>query len=129
MEHLMNLDIRSRGFDLTSSLRLHTERQLAFALSRFAPRIGVVLVRLEDTNGPKGGADKRCRIEARLEGHAPLVAEVTGADLYGAIDSAAERMGRAVSRSVSRTLDRSVERNFGRDLNLALDQTIDQSQA
>lgn len=102
----MNLDIRSRGFDLTGPLRIHTERKLAFAVSRFAPHIGTITVRLEDLNGPKGGEDKRCRMDARLEGQQAVVAEAVDADLYTAIATAAERLGRAVARSLSRSLDR-----------------------
>lgn len=97
----MNLDIRSRGFALTPPLREHAERRLGFALARFSPRLGSVTMRLEDVNGPKGGEDKRCRIEARLEGHPALLAEATGDDLYRAIDTAADRLGRAVARALA----------------------------
>lgn len=98
----MNLDIRSLGFDLTPALLQHTERRLAFALARFTPLIRAVTVRLEDLNGPKGGLDKRCRVAATLDGQAALRAEATGADLYAAIDAAADRLGRMVVRAKNR---------------------------
>ena len=42
------------------------ERRLDFALGRFGGRISQVTVGLEDLNGPRGGADKRCRLAVRL---------------------------------------------------------------
>lgn len=106
----MHVDIRSRGFDLTPALRAHTERRLAFALSRFAPQLTNLVVRMDDLNGPKGGIDKRCRMEARLLGHPALVVEATGSDLYVAIDAAADRLGRSVSRALERSQDRATDR-------------------
>ena len=59
-------------------------------------------MRLSDINGPRGGLDKRCLIEARLK-HAPaLVIEDIEADLYLAIDRATARTGRAMERSLAR---------------------------
>ena len=97
----MHLDIRSRGFALSSPLREHAERRLGFALARYSPQLGSVIMRLEDINGPKGGEDKRCRIEVRFEGHPALLTEATGEDLYRAIDTAADRLGRAIARALA----------------------------
>ena len=59
----MKLDIQSPNTNLSPELRLHIERRLQFALSRFGTRIGQVTVRLSSLTGLKGGIDNRCRIE------------------------------------------------------------------
>ena len=98
----MNIDIQARDFSLTQALRSHVERRVGFALSTRYDRIKRILVRLSDINGPRGGRDKRCRLYVALPGQADVVIEDTQADLYAAIDRAADRAGRAVSRKLAR---------------------------
>ena len=98
----MRIDIQGRGFSLTAPLLDHTQQRLRFALTRSRDRIKRVVVRLGDTNGPRGGEDKFCRVQVVME-HAPTVLiEDTGADLYAVIDRAAERAGRNVAKHVDR---------------------------
>ena len=98
----MRIDIKGLGFPLTAALLDHTERRLHFALTRTSDRIRRVVVRLGDTNGPRGGEDKFCKIQVHLE-HAPLVLiEDAGTDLYAVIDRVAERAGRNVARCLDR---------------------------
>ena len=68
----MRIDIRGAGFRITAPLLDHTERRLRFALTRSSDRIKRVVVRLGDINGPRGGADKFCRMQVHIE-HAPPV--------------------------------------------------------
>lgn len=98
----MNVQIRSRGIAITAGLRSHVERRAAFALDRFSERIKAVTVRFDDTNGPRGGADKVCRVEIALRGTGRVRASDTHEDLYVAIDGALHRS----ARSVARVLDR-----------------------
>ncbi len=98
----MNLEIRGVDLEPTAAIREHVSRRLAFALSRFSGRLKEVEVRLRDVNGPKGGLDKVCRIKATCHGLPTLVVEAIGADLYGAIDGAADRAGRALGRALRR---------------------------
>ena len=98
----MRIEIQGLGFPLTAPLLDHTRRRLRFALIRTSDRIKRVVVRLGDINGPRGGADKFCRMQVYIE-HAPTVLiEAVGADLYAVIDRAAERAGRNVSKRVDR---------------------------
>jgi len=60
------------------------------------------VVRLSDINGPRGGNDKRCRIKVPLAGRQDVVIEDTEADLYVAIDRAADRTERALARRLER---------------------------
>lgn len=98
----MNIEIRTRGFSLTPGLRTHVERRLEFALDRHAERITRVRVVVGDVNGPRGGADKRCRVEVRLRGGGTVHATVVDADAYVAIGTAAHRAARALARAVDR---------------------------
>lgn len=103
----MRIEIRSSGFTTTEALREHVRRRLGSVLSRRADGVRRVVVRMSDENGPKGGIDKRCRIEASLLGLPQQVVEAEAGDLYAAIDSASKRLGRAVDRSFERSIDRS----------------------
>ena len=98
----MRIDIQARGFSLTAPLLDHTQQRLRFALTRSGDGIKRVVVRLGDTNGPRGGEDKFCKIQVVLEHAPPILIEDTGADLYAVIDRAAERAGRNVAKHVER---------------------------
>jgi len=97
----MRISIQCRGFSLTDALDNHVQQRLGFALSRAGNRLRRVDVRLSDINGPRGGVDKRCLIEARLCGRTVVVVEDVQADMYAAIDRAADRVGRTVLRRLS----------------------------
>lgn len=96
----MQIDIQSRGFELTESLRDFTAKRLAYSLSHGTTRIKRVVVRLSDINGPKGGDDKRCHLELRLSGLPEIVIEETQSDLYAAVSRATERAGRTLARRI-----------------------------
>jgi putative sigma-54 modulation protein len=98
----MQIDIQARGFKLTTGLRTHAERRLRFALGSTSGRLRSIVMRLADENGPRGGVDKRCTIRANLPGGPPVMIEQQEADLYVAIDRAADRAARAVSRRLER---------------------------
>src|SRR5512134_737287 len=98
----MQIDIQARGFKLTEGLRNQAERRVRFALGSTTGRVRSVVMRLADENGPRGGLDKRCTIRATLSGAPPVIIEQREADLYVAIDRAADRAGRAVSRRLEK---------------------------
>ncbi|HXH01950.1 MAG TPA: HPF/RaiA family ribosome-associated protein [Candidatus Competibacteraceae bacterium] len=96
----MQLDIQARGFKLTAALREHVARRLGFALGRYGSWVQRVTVCLGDVNGPRGGADKLCRILVRLRCMPAIVIKDLGTDLYTTIDLAAERTVRQVGRQI-----------------------------
>ena len=98
----MRMDIQARGFPLTGALLGHTERRLRFQLTRAMHRIERVMVRMGDTNGPRGGEDKFCKVQVVLSRARSVVIEEGGGDLYAVIERAAERAGRNVARSLAR---------------------------
>jgi ribosomal subunit interface protein len=102
----MQIDIQAYDFTLTDAIRYHARRRLRFALSRHDRHVRRVVVRLSDTNGPRGGVDKRCRLQLLLLGLPDVVIEDTETDLYLAIDRAADRAGRTLNRRLDRQRDR-----------------------
>lgn len=101
----MQIDIQARQFPLTDALRAHVKRRLGFALSNRDEYIQRVIVRLSDINGPRGGDDKKCQIQVVLNPLPDVIIEDIEADMYVAIDRAAERASRTVGRRLSRLRD------------------------
>ena len=98
----MRVAFRTRSFDLTEGLRAHAERSIKNALGRLDRRIDTVAVRLGDLNGPRGGVDKFCRLDAHLVRGDRLHVEEVDRDLYAAIDRAADRLANTATRANSR---------------------------
>lgn len=98
----MNLQIQAQAFSLTDGIRQHVASRLDYALSHGRDVVSSITVRLSDVNGPRGGEDKCCGIEVRLKGAPALIVEDVQADLYAAIDRAAERIGRTLDRRLAR---------------------------
>jgi putative sigma-54 modulation protein len=98
----MRIDIKGSGFPITAALMDHTERRLRFALTRSSDRIVRVAVLVGDSNGPRGGEDKFCRVQIHLKRAPQVLIEDIGTELYAVIDRAAERAGHNVARRVDR---------------------------
>lgn len=98
----MRLEIRQRGVKVAGGLRAHLRERLRLALGRFARHVGRVRVYLWDVNGPRGGADKRCRIVVELPPRGRVAVAGTDTALAGAIARTAGRVGFAVRRHVQR---------------------------
>ena len=65
------------------------------ALKRFQAQITRLEVHLSDENGDKNGRlDKRCVIEARLEGKSPIVASDSAATTLQAAQQASDKLAR-----------------------------------
>ncbi|MES3021413.1 MAG: HPF/RaiA family ribosome-associated protein [Pseudomonadota bacterium] len=101
----MQVMIQANGFVLTEALRAYTEQRLAMTLGWAGEHVRKVAVSLSDINGPRGGIDKRCKIQAKLGAGTEVIIEDTEADMYVAIDRAAERADRALVRRVERKRD------------------------
>jgi ribosome-associated translation inhibitor RaiA len=83
------------------------------ALSLVSDHITRVEVHLSDENGAKVGQhDKRCMMEARLEGRQPIAVTDEAATLNEAIDGAADKLARLIESDLGRMRDqRSRRRN------------------
>ena len=110
----MNMMIQAQGFKLTEGLTEHAKRRLRFALSRSSEQIQRVKVRLTDINGPRGGVDKRCRIEIQIPSQPALMIEQLDSDMYVAISRSAARAERRVIGHLKRKqFTRSPRNTYG----------------
>lgn len=97
----MKIDVRFVGLEPSAALRDHAVRRLHLHLSRFGREVSMVVVRLRDVNGPKGGLDKHCQVSLR----GPRVSAVIGdvhEDAYAAVDLVVGRLTHAVGRVLER---------------------------
>lgn len=88
------------------------ERRVRFAIRRLSWLVPRARVQLSDVNGPRGGVDKRCRVELRTDGAGTVVITSLARDWRSALESAVSRAGVALVRLWRRgqTLDRPRQR-------------------
>jgi hypothetical protein len=92
-----------RGTDVTrDELHDFATRRLGFALGRFGALVTGVKVSVYDENGPRGGVDKKCRVEVRGPEKLAVVIEDRAEDERAAIAYAADRAGRTFARALER---------------------------
>lgn len=81
------------------------------ALDRFRDRITRVEVHISDQNGDKSGrTDKRCMLEARLEGRPPTAVTHEAASVQQAVEGAADTLARVVERTLGRLHDQALHK-------------------
>ena len=81
------------------------------ALSRVSHHITRIEVHLSDESRHKSSQDdKRCMIEARLEGHAPVAVTHEAETLDNAVDGAAEKLCRVIESDLGRLHDQKSRR-------------------
>jgi putative sigma-54 modulation protein len=98
----MEVEVQARNLSDASIVRQHASRRMWAALGRFRHSVHAVSVRLGDVNGPRGGADKLCRIVVRLKNSSRVVIEELGEDVFRVIDKVADRAHQSVSRQLGR---------------------------
>ncbi len=107
----MRIAIRTSHLTLQPVQRQQIERRASFALARLSSVITRVEVSLADTNGPRGGVDKRCRVLVHMDGGNTAFVEDRDSDLGTLIDRAMDRAGRAAHKRLDlATLGRRVAR-------------------
>ena len=83
------------------------EDQIRQRLARFEGRITDVEVHVSDINGPRGGnADKRCSMEARINGIPPVAAIDQGDSVDRAVIGAAKKVVRAIDHQLGKLGDK-----------------------
>lgn len=76
------------------------------ALARFSDQITRVELHLSDENGARGGAeDKRCMMEARLEGRQPIAVTHHAATVEQALHGAADKLKQSIESTFGRRRD------------------------
>ncbi len=92
----MRLCITARRMGLDGSWRDDLEERLRLLLGSWTCRIRQARVYIEDVNGPRGGLDVRCAIEAALIPSGTITAQGLGTDVESAVRGAARRLVRRV---------------------------------
>ena len=73
---------------------------------RFHGQVHRVEVYVQDLNGHKHGVDKRCSIEASLDGHAPVAAEHKATSVDEAVTGAVDKLLRGLEHTLGRLRDK-----------------------
>ena len=104
MQILVNTDNSIDGSDkLADTCSARVDK----ALDRYRDRISRVELHLGDTNGAKTTPDdKRCSLEVRLNGMAPVAVAANGMSLEQAVDRALHKVTSAIEHTVGRLQDR-----------------------
>jgi len=98
----MKLTIRTRHVVLTSEMSAEIRQRLERSFDRVQPWIHGIDVMIADINGPKGGADKQCRLRIRGRSLPSIVIEHVGVDTLATVAVVAERAEQAVLRRMAR---------------------------
>lgn len=89
--------------DADANARL--EQRIRTKLRRFERRLTHVEVHVSDTNGGKGGNDKRVSLEVRPTGHEPLAVHADAQRVEDAVTVAADKAARALDHALGRIDD------------------------
>ena len=82
-----------------AQLRETVERRVRFAFRRLNALVPRADIKLDDINGPRSGADKRCQIALRTDGAGPVVVVSVAKDWRCALDKALASAARHLLRA------------------------------
>ena len=102
----MKLELHAKGITMTDNLREFIERKLHYALGRFQDRVHSVKVYLTDINGPRGGEDIQCNIQASLGRAGHITIKETREDPFSAVARASERANQRLASRLQRFRDK-----------------------
>lgn len=101
---MMTIQVNTdHNIDGTEDLTTYIKELINDKLKRFDSHLTRIEVHLSDENAGKGGSDdKKCSVEARLEGHDPIFASSTSNEMHIAISEAVQK----IKGSIDRVLDK-----------------------
>ncbi len=82
------------------------EERIRTKLKRFERRLTHVELHVSDTNGTKGGNDKRVSLEVRPTGHEPLAVHADAQRVEDAVTAAADKAAKALDHALGRLNDK-----------------------
>lgn len=88
--------------DGSTALVSEVTKMVESSLARYQERLTRVELHLSDVNGPKGGVDHRCSLEARPAGLDPVAVTHTAEKPYEAAKGAIEKMHRLLTSTFGR---------------------------
>jgi hypothetical protein len=101
MQVLLNTDHHVADFDTLST---HVTAVVSEALTHHSNHITRVEVHLGDQNGSKSGpGDKRCMLEARVDGRPPIAVTHNADTVESAVHGAAKSLARAIEHALGRS--------------------------
>lgn len=107
---MIPIDVRFKSNAPDGEIAQFAERRIHFAFDRLRD-VRRVLISIEDVNGPKGGADKHCRIVAEFA-FGSVVVDETRSVWQSAVARAIRRVARKATRDMQRpTVARTTRRN------------------
>lgn len=93
----------NHNFEVHEATLAQFQNTVQSSLSRFSEHITRVEVHLSDENADKSGQnDKRCLLEARLEGRQPIAVTHTASNLTQALHGAVDKMTRMIESTLGR---------------------------
>lgn len=98
----MHLQVNGLNLTLTENLLGHVDKRFRFALDRLEPLVERVTVRLADTNGPRGGADKECKVQVLMKNGNSIVLHEKGGEILSVIDRASDKTKRLVNKRIEK---------------------------
>ena len=108
MQVIVNTDHNIEGQE---ALAAHVSDVVEKTLSRIIDHITRVEVHLSDENANRHGHnDKRCMMEARLEGRQPTAVTYDAATLDQAVAGAAHKLARLIESTLGRLHDQAIHR-------------------
>jgi ribosome-associated translation inhibitor RaiA len=108
MQVQINTDRTIQGHE---ALLAQVRNVVESTLSRFSDHITRVEVHLSDEDSHKSGQnDKRCMMEARLEGRQPIAVTHQAATIDQSVDGAANKLARLIESTLGRRHDQMSHR-------------------
>lgn len=100
MQILINSDHHGHGGD---ALATTVSGMIETALARFSSHVTRIEVHMADENGAKHGAqDKRCTLEARVEGRKPVAVVGHAANMKQAVQGAIDKLSHLLDSAAGR---------------------------
>ncbi len=81
-----------------AELRELAEHRVSFVMRRLTWLVPSAKVQMSDVNGPRGGVDKRCKVELKTDNSGTVVVTSLARDWRSALDAALLRAARALVR-------------------------------
>ncbi len=97
----MKLQFRSNDLE-GQQWQQRTANRLRQALGRPHGLVARMKVRLDDVNGPAGGVDKRCNVEALVHGSGPVAISATARTWQASVEAVASRLRQRVVHQLHR---------------------------
>ncbi|MDY7230519.1 HPF/RaiA family ribosome-associated protein [Hyalangium rubrum] len=102
----MKVLMRGVHLSLSDGLKAYMQEHLVEHVERlFDDEAAEIDISLVDTNGPKGGVDKECRVTVRLPALSAIHVTETAGTLHEAIDLARDRLVTALKRTLEKRRD------------------------